>query len=73
VPSASPTTVPSSDSFTAMTQAPLVVDAEPTTVASTADRGLPLPALATAGLLGLLAVAGGVLVWRRRIAAHGDE
>ncbi|WP_130401624.1 LPXTG cell wall anchor domain-containing protein [Micromonospora violae] len=47
---------------------PRVLDAEPTATAARQDTGSARPALITVGLLALLALAGGVVGWRRRRA-----
>ena len=45
---------------------PDILDAAPTATAARQDTGSALPALITVGLLALLALAGGVVGWRRR-------
>ncbi|WP_327035496.1 LPXTG cell wall anchor domain-containing protein [Micromonospora ureilytica] len=50
----------------ATTDGPHILDAAPTATAARQDTGSALPALITVGLLALLALAGGVVGWRRR-------
>ncbi|MEU8390395.1 LPXTG cell wall anchor domain-containing protein [Micromonospora sp. NPDC048843] len=55
-----------SGSPNATTDGPYILDAAPTATAARQDTGSALPALITVGLLALLALAGGVVGWRRR-------
>ncbi|MEU7946590.1 LPXTG cell wall anchor domain-containing protein [Micromonospora taraxaci] len=58
----------SSGSSSPTSTGPLVLDAVPTATAARQDTGSALPALITVGLLGLLALVGAVVGWRRRRA-----
>ncbi|MEV4824605.1 hypothetical protein [Micromonospora sp. NPDC049274] len=61
-----PAPVVPSASSSATTDGPRILDAAPTATAARQGTGSALPALITVGLLALLALAGGVVGWRRR-------